>query len=161
MSPADLISVGDLEVRRHEHVVLAHGREVPLTTREFDIVVTLAEHPGWVFSADQLVGDQVTGDYSPESVRVLVSRLRQKLSDAGVVPDVIETVRGIGYRIAPPAGESSATAEAEAGRELREAAWQLQEAVIEVVHTGTVAQQRDAIEVLEDARRALFGGLAT
>lgn len=156
----DNICVGDLEVLAREHAVLIHGSEVPLSSREFEIVRMLAEHPGWVFSASQLSGDPEEGDFSPESVSVLVSRLRHKLATAGA-PDVVETVRGVGYRLhsaRAPHDESSEGASA--SRELRDAAWQLQEAVIEAEHSGTLDQQRAVVDVLEQARRAVYARLA-
>jgi len=65
-------------------------------------------------------------------VSVLVSRIRQKLTTSGA-PDLVETVRGFGYRLHAPEGpcEEPAAAVA-ANRELRDTMWQLQEAVIEV-----------------------------
>ena len=154
------IRVGDLEVRAHEHAVLVHGHGVPLSSREFEIVRMLAEHPGWVFSADQLSGDSEEGDYSPESVSVLVSRIRHKFAVAGA-PDAVDTVRGVGYRLhsaRAPYGESSEAADV--SRELRDASWQLQEAVIEVEHSGNPEQQRAAADVLEHSRRGIFAILA-
>lgn len=138
--------------------MLVQGREVALTPREFEIVLMLAEHPGWVFSANQLSGDPEQGDHSPESVSVLVSRLRQKLSEAGA-SDVVETVRGFGYRLHAEL-ETTEEAPREVSRELRDAAWQLQEAAIEVEHSGTPDQQRAAADVLDQARRDLYGCLA-
>lgn len=160
MSLANGIRIGDLQVLRHEHAVVACGEEVPLTPREFEIIETLAEHPGWVFSAEQLAGDSDVGEYSPESVSVLVSRLRQKLANAGA-DNMVETVRGFGYRLHPSALLAEGPGDGgDSCRELRDAAWQLQEAVIEMVHTGTAVQQREAIEALETARRAIFVGMA-
>ena len=86
---------------------------------EFDIVMTLAEHPGWVFSADQLAGDPDQGDYSPESVSVLVSRARHKLNSAGCAR-VIETVRGLGYRLRPLEPTEESAAAEQTRRELSE-----------------------------------------
>lgn len=158
-SPSN-ITVGGLEVRPLEHVVFAGGRDVCLTPREFEIVLMLAEHPGWVFSASQLAGDDGEAEFSPESVSVLVSRLRGKLAAAGV-PAAVETVRGIGYRLhadaVEPSGESQAS---EADRRLRDATWQLQEALIEAEHSGTSEQQRAVADVLEKARRDVFSALA-
>jgi DNA-binding winged helix-turn-helix (wHTH) protein len=157
--PSD-ICVGELQIRPREHTVIAHGQEVPLTSREFDIVMMLAEHPGWVFSSNQLAGESDEGDYSPESVSVLVSRLRQKLAAAGA-SDVVETVRGIGYRLhasAVPCEEPSAATAVR--RELRDASWQLNEAVFEVEHSGTVEQQLDATDALVRARHAIYSSLA-
>jgi DNA-binding winged helix-turn-helix (wHTH) protein len=155
------ICVGDLEVCPHERAVLVRGEDVPFTSREFDLIARLAEHPGWVFSAGQLSGDSETGDRSPESISVLVSRVRQKLACAGAL-DVIETVRGSGYRLhaqGAAAGDER-TESGEDDHELRDATWRLQEAVMEVEHSGTESQQRAAVEVLEQARHAIYGSLA-
>lgn len=160
VSPSDDISVGDLEIRPHERLVLADGRPVPLSSKEFDIVTTLAEHPGWVFSATQLAEDAEERACSPESVSVLVHRLRLKLAEAGV-PDVVETVRGLGYRLCSSnAGREGSPPVTESRRELRDACWELQEAVIEVDRLGGAAQQRAVAEVLEQARRATYSSLA-
>jgi len=158
--PPDHISVGELEVRPHEHVVLASGHQVPLSSKEFDIVMMLAEHPGWVFSADQLARESEESGCSPESVSVLVYRLRQKLAEAGA-SDVVETVRGLGYRLrSPNSPRDDDCPAAEARRELRDACWQLQEAVIEVDRSGSSEQQHEVAAVLEQARRAVYTCLA-
>jgi DNA-binding winged helix-turn-helix (wHTH) protein len=144
-------------VRAHEHVVAVCGREVDLTPREYEIISTLYTRPGWVFSAEQLSGDSDDADYSPESVSVLVSRLRHKLSEVGA-PDAIETVRGFGYRLRAQAcegGEAAAMEAAEASNPLRDASWDLQEAVLAVEHAGTDDERRIAVEALEAARRVI------
>lgn len=160
MEPLRRICIDDLEIRPNEHAIRVLGHEVPLTLREFDIVATLAEHPGWTYSAGQLSGDPDEGGYSPESVSVLVSRLRKKLARAGA-PAVVETVRGVGYRL----HSSSGTCEAElppaneADRELRDALWQLQEAVIEVERVGDEEREREVSDLLERARHAVDAAL--
>jgi DNA-binding winged helix-turn-helix (wHTH) protein len=158
--PSDIISVGELEVRPHEHCVLVSGLPVALSSREFDIVMMLAEHPGWVFSADQLAGYPEESGCSPDSVSVLVYRLRQKLAEAGAT-DLVETVRGLGYRLhAASAARGGTSAAEDARRELRDACWQLQEAVTEVDHSGSQEQQRAVTTVLEQARRDVYTSLA-
>lgn len=160
MPEQDSLLIGDLEIRPHERTVLVHGQEVALTSREFEIVMIMAEHPGWVFSATQLTGDPDAGDYSPESVSVLVSRVRQKLAAAGAI-DLVETVRGFGYRLrASAASGEEGSAASSASRDLRDASWQLQEAVIEVEHSGSSEQQRAVTELLDQARRSVFASLA-
>lgn len=155
-----VIDLGDIEVRLHERTVAAHGREIPLTPGEYEIIVALAEHPGWVFSAEQLASDPAQVDHSPESVSVLVSRLRQKLALAGV-SSAIETVRGCGYRLSVRAsGESDAPSNEGASRELRDAAWRLNEVIVEVEHTATDEQQLATCDALEQARHQIFGILA-
>jgi DNA-binding winged helix-turn-helix (wHTH) protein len=155
VSETEIIRVGYLEVRAREHVVLVRGDEVALSNREFQIVRTLAGHPGWVFSAGQLSGESGEGEYSPESVSVLVSRLRHKLATAGA-SGVVETVRGAGYRLHPSrVAHGGPPEDAEVSRELWDASWQLQEAVIEVERSGSTDEQRAAIESLELAHKAI------
>jgi len=152
MEPRYSICIGELELRPHEHSLQAHGQEVPLTFREFGILMTLAEHPGWAYSVEQLSRGAEEDDYSPESVSVLVSRVRRKLAEAGV-PDVIETVRGMGYRLRASGrcGDDPAPADG-VDRELKDALWQLEEAVIEVRRVGDPEQQREVVDLLERAR---------
>jgi DNA-binding response OmpR family regulator len=74
------------------------GREVELTAREFLLAETLARHPGQVLSREQLL-DRVWGlAYDPGSnvVDVYVGYLRRKLG-----AELIQTVRGMGYRLSP------------------------------------------------------------
>lgn len=150
-----------LTVREPERAVLVQGHAIPLTPREFEIVARLADHPGWVISADQLAeesGDQV---YSPESVTVHVSRLRRKLACAGA-PEAIETIRGFGYRLrsSDPTGAAHEPADSERARALRDASWQLTEAVLEVEHSGSSAQLEAAREALGRARQSIYAVLA-
>jgi hypothetical protein len=86
---------------------------------------------------------------------------RGALAAAGVA-DVVETVRGFGYRLYASQGPCDGPSEADDGtsRELRDASWQLQEAVIEVEHSGSPEQQRAATEVPGRARHAIFAHLA-
>jgi DNA-binding response OmpR family regulator len=82
----------DLRTRR----ATVGDREIELTTREFGLLETLLRHPGQVLSREQLLS-QVWGyafDPGTNVVKVYVSSLRKKLGD-----DVIETVRGVGYRL--------------------------------------------------------------
>lgn len=82
-----------LDVRTRQ--VLIDGRAVELTSREYALLETLLHHPGEVLSQPQLL-DQVWGyDHEPSSnvVEVYIGYLRKKLR-----PDVVETVRGAGYR---------------------------------------------------------------
>ena len=75
---------------------LIGSKTIDLPTREFTLAEALLSHPGQVLSREQLL-DRVWGyDYSPGSnvVDVYVGYLRKKLGN-----DLIETVRGIGYRL--------------------------------------------------------------
>lgn len=155
----DILCAGGLEVRVRERSVAVHGVNVALSSREFSILRMLAEHPGWVLSSTQLAGDPDEGDYSPESVSVLVSRIRHKLAAAGA-DDAVETVRGAGYRLRVDEPCEAHPEVVRAGSELKDASWRLQEAVIEAGHSGTAEQQGAVAEALEQARRAIFAALA-
>ena len=76
--------------------VCCNGRELELTRREFDLLHLLATHAGQVLTHRQLLrhvwGSDFEGDES-NAIPISMSRLRQKLED-----DLIETVRGVGYR---------------------------------------------------------------
>ncbi len=85
-----------IDVSRHE--VLLQGELVPLSATEFAILEFLARNPGWVFSRMRII-DAIRGkDYpvTERSVDVQILGLRKKLGDLG---SVIETVRGVGYRM--------------------------------------------------------------
>lgn len=80
------------------HLVLADGQRVTLTLKEFQLLQTFLEHPGRVFTRDQLL-ELIWGlDYIGETrtVDVHIGTLRTKLGTYG---NLIETVRGVGYRL--------------------------------------------------------------
>ncbi len=86
----------DIEGRR----ILVRGEEVESTAREFDLLRFLVEHPGVVFTREQLMA-QVWGPDHFGTVRTVdnfVARLRQKVEADPDNPSHIETVRGVGYR---------------------------------------------------------------
>jgi two-component system response regulator ResD len=93
-----------LEIDPETRRVIVDGREAELTAREFDLLHFLAEHPGQVFSRDQLM-DQVWQFpfYSDTTtVTVHVRRLRAKIETDASNPRWIETVWGVGYRFRAP-----------------------------------------------------------
>ena len=81
------------------------GSEIALTRTEFDLLATLARHPGQVFARDALL-DRVWGyDYLGDSrlVDVAIGRLRSKVEADPANPTLVLTVRGAGYKAARPA----------------------------------------------------------
>jgi DNA-binding response OmpR family regulator len=96
-APLDL---GDLEINSASRRVWRHGREVRLTSREFDVLEYLARRAGDVVSKAQLLKgvwpDDFDGD--PNIVEVYVRHLRAKL-EVPFDATLIETVRGAGYRL--------------------------------------------------------------
>jgi DNA-binding response OmpR family regulator len=93
----------DLVVDEGRHEVTQRGTVVPLTAREFQLLSTIAAHPGRVFTRSQLL-DRVWGDayYDDHVVDVHMGNLRKKLEDDAAHPRYIETVRGVGYRFTAP-----------------------------------------------------------
>jgi len=97
--------LGDLVVDRARHEVLKRGAPLALTARELALLAALADHPGRVFTRSQLL-ERVWGSdfYDDHVVEVHVGNLRRKLEDDPAHPRWLQTVRGVGYRLAehPP-----------------------------------------------------------
>jgi len=92
------LSAGRLKMYVDRHVVLADGKEVALTLKEFELLKYLMENTGIVLTRDRLL-EKVWGyefEGETRTVDVHIRSLRQKLGEAG---SVIETIRGVGYRI--------------------------------------------------------------
>jgi len=99
----DVLRVGPLAIDHARHQVFLDGRPLDLTLREYDLLTFLAVHPGRVYSREALL-DRVWGlDYlgGTRTVDVHVRRLRVKLDDE--VGRLLETVRGVGYRLSAEA----------------------------------------------------------
>lgn len=91
------IRIHDLVIHPGRREVLYKGKPIELTFTEFGILYTLARRPGWVFTRQQIV-DAVKGEDYPvtdRAVDVQIVGLRRKLGPAA---ELIETVRGVGYR---------------------------------------------------------------
>jgi two-component system phosphate regulon response regulator PhoB len=100
-SPTERIHVGVLEIDCGAHVVRVAGDPVDLTPTEFKLLLILAERRGRVQARSHLL-EQVwdaAPDIQTRTVDMHVQRLRAKLGRAG---DLIETVRGFGYRLRAP-----------------------------------------------------------
>ncbi|MCK9460226.1 MAG: response regulator transcription factor [Proteobacteria bacterium] len=94
----EILVVGEISISKERREVLVRGRPAGLTTREFDLLALLAHRRGWVFTRGQIV-DAVCGedrDVTDRAVDVQIVGLRRKLGTAG---KLVETVRGIGYRL--------------------------------------------------------------
>jgi DNA-binding response OmpR family regulator len=94
---------GDLAVVPQEGVVTRNGEPVHLTKTEFRLLVELANHPGTVFSREDLLekvwGHGIFGD--GRLVDVHVRRLRTKVETDPANPRHVVTVRGLGYKLQP------------------------------------------------------------
>lgn len=95
--------VGALLVDRYQHSIRFDGRPVDVTSLEYRLLATLAGAPGRAFSRSELIGEAMPdSDALERAVDVHVWSLRRKLDRVGA-PHVVETVRGVGYRLAEPA----------------------------------------------------------
>ncbi len=91
------VKAHDLVIHPGRHEVVHRGKSIDLTATEFKLLHFLARRPGWVFTRQQIV-DGVKGEDYPvtdRAVDVQIVGLRKKLGSAG---ELIETVRGVGYR---------------------------------------------------------------
>ena len=90
---------GPLNMNRGTRQTLLDGAPLALTFSEFEILYLLARRPGWVFSRSQIVNEVKGDDYpvTERAVDVQMVSLRRKLGEHG---ELIETVRGVGYRFA-------------------------------------------------------------
>jgi two-component system phosphate regulon response regulator PhoB len=97
-APADLLQIGPIRIDRAAHRVAIENDEVELTPTEYKLLITLAERRGRVQARGHLLETvwEAAPDIQTRTVDMHIQRLRTKLGDAG---DLIETVRGFGYRM--------------------------------------------------------------
>jgi two-component system response regulator MtrA len=97
------IVVADLEIDPGSFSVRRRGEDIPLTATEFRLLLELAGRPKQVFTRELLLELVWNYDYLGDSrlVDVAVQRLRAKIEDDPKEPKLIQTVRGVGYRLNP------------------------------------------------------------
>ena len=91
---------GDLVIDPTAHIVSMSGRSIELSALEFRLLHYMAQHPGMVFSREQLL-DSVWGNdrsVTPRSVDVYIRRIREKIEPQPQQPAFVQTVHGVGYR---------------------------------------------------------------
>ena len=93
-----ILKIGRLELHADKHTVFAEGKRLSLTLKEYELLRLFMEHPGRVFTRDQLLESIWGSTYIGESrtVDVHIGTLRAK---TGIYADYIETIRGVGYRM--------------------------------------------------------------
>lgn len=101
-------AVGDLFVDPATRMASLAGTPLSLTTAEFDILFCLARSPGRVRSREELLLEVADRNFESfdRTIDVHVSSLRRKLREDPKAPRLIETIRGVGYRIRRPGDES-------------------------------------------------------
>jgi len=77
----------------------AEGQEIPITSMEFDLLKVFAEHPGKALSRDRILTLTKNREWDPydRSIDIRVARLRRKVESDPENPQVIRTIRGVGY----------------------------------------------------------------
>lgn len=102
-APAQVILVGDLEIDVTGHTVKRGGEVLSLTPLEFDLLVCLARKPGQVFTREVLLQEVWGYRHAADTrlVNVHVQRLRAKVERDPERPDIVLTVRGVGYKAGP------------------------------------------------------------
>ena len=100
-----MLRVGDVELDLDTRIVTRAGRNVDLAFKEFELLRILFEHAGSVVRRGALMDELWGPDWygSDKKLDVHMSTLRHKLGDDPAHPQVIYTVRGVGFRSAEPA----------------------------------------------------------
>ena len=95
-----LLTIGDLAIDVQAHQVLRAGKQIQLTRLEFDLLVALAKEPGRVFTRDALLSEVWGYRHSTDTrlVNVHVQRLRSKIEHDAEHPEIVITIRGVGYK---------------------------------------------------------------
>jgi two-component system phosphate regulon response regulator PhoB len=98
-APAESLAHGTLRLDAARHRCFVGSTEVPLTAKEFELLRTLMTRPGRVLTRDQLL-DEVWGTDIAVTTRTIDTHLKRLREKLGPASDLIETVRGVGYRFA-------------------------------------------------------------
>ena len=97
-----LMEFGPVQINAALGKVYKNGQDVFLSALEYRLLMTLANHAGQVLSRNQLLESiwDVSGDFvNDNTLTVYIKRLREKIEDDPQNPVIIETVRGLGYRV--------------------------------------------------------------
>ncbi|MER5783493.1 response regulator transcription factor [Streptomyces mobaraensis] len=99
-APGSTLRLGGLTIELPTRRVSVDGLAVPLTRKEFDLLALLAQRPGVVFRREQIISEvwQTSWEGTGRTLEVHIASLRGKLR----MPALIETVRGVGYKIVVP-----------------------------------------------------------
>jgi two-component system response regulator MtrA len=94
------VSIGDLKIDMVAHEVTRGGKKILLTRLEFELLAALAKEPGRVFTREALLSEVWGYHHSTDTrlVNVHVQRLRSKVELDPDNPEIVLTVRGVGYR---------------------------------------------------------------
>ncbi len=99
-SEGDSLQLGRIRIDQVAHTINRDGKIIPLTRLEFDLLVALAKEPGRVFTREALLSEVWGYQHATDTrlVNVHIQRLRSKIEFDPENPELIVTVRGIGYK---------------------------------------------------------------
>ena len=102
-APSAALTIGDVAIDVVGHTVSRGGRVLALTPLEFDLLVCLARKPGQVFTREVLLQEVWGYRHAADTrlVNVHVQRLRAKIEHDPERPEIVLTVRGVGYKAGP------------------------------------------------------------
>ena len=109
-TPEEPLTIGDISINVLSHTVWRGNQEISLTPLEFDLLHALFRRPNQVFSRELLL-QEVWGYYEGADTRLVnvhVQRLRSKIEQDPEHPEIVITVRGIGYRTGGPSDNADA-----------------------------------------------------
>jgi two-component system response regulator MtrA len=97
------LKIGDIVIDQMEHTISRNQKQIPLTRLEFDLLVALAKEPGRVFTREALLNEVWGYQHAADTrlVNVHVQRLRGKIENDAENPELVQTVRGVGYKAGP------------------------------------------------------------
>ena len=98
------IKIGNLVIMPDAYIVEKNGKKIELTHREFELLYYLAQHMGQVMTREHLLQTVWGYDYFGDvrTVDVTVHRLREKIEDNPIQPQILVTRRGVGYYLRNP-----------------------------------------------------------
>ena len=100
ISTSHKLEVGSLILDADERSAVLKGEEIPLTVREFNLLYKLLSYPKKAFTRSQLMDEfwDADSNATPRAVDVYITKIREKLSEAGCSGFEIATVHGLGYK---------------------------------------------------------------
>lgn len=99
---SNIIKIKDITIDLNQAKVFKKNIDVMLTALEYKILLTLALNPNVVFTREKILADiwDVNEEYvNDNTLTVYIKRIREKIEDNPTAPRIIETVRGVGYKI--------------------------------------------------------------